>query len=164
MTITAPNGPAAPTTASISLTKRTADRLRTDVATLFSERETLARSVTDVTGDAADQAWLTERDSQLEQLDRRITRLRRALESAPVTTAPVAKDRVSVGVGVQLRFAGETESEPYLVGVMDEQDEGTTVLTPTSPLGRALLGAAVGDTITYQSPRGIEQVSVVSIG
>lgn len=165
MTITAPTAPTfAAASGSFQLSARAADRLRTDVATLWSERETLARSVVDTTGDAADQAWLAERDSQLEQLDRRITRLRQALDAAPVVPAALSKDRVSVGVAVQLRFDGEKTTERYFVGVMDEQDERTTVLTPSSPLGRALLGARIGDTVTYRSPRGAERVSVVSIG
>lgn len=165
MTITALSVPAAPAAgSSFSLSARAADRMRTDVATLFTERENLARSVVETTGDAADHAWLAERDSQLEQLDRRITRLRLALDSTPVATGPLTRDRVSVGVAVSLRFAGEKATERYFVGVMEEQDERTTVLTPSSPLGRALLGAAVGDTVTYSSPRGAEQVSVVAIG
>jgi len=37
-----------------------------------------------------------------------------------------------------------------------------SVMSPTSPLGAALMGATVGQTVSYQAPRGTLQVRVLS--
>jgi len=37
-------------------------------------------------------------------------------------------------------------------------------VSPTSPLGVALIGAKAGDTVTYEAPGGTLKVEIVSIG
>jgi Transcription elongation factor, GreA/GreB, C-term len=40
---------------------------------------------------------------------------------------------------------------------------GPPVITPMSPLGQALAGAASGQTLTYRTPRGTAAVVLVAI-
>jgi len=54
-------------------------------------------------------------------------------------------------------------AERYLIGNMEEQAEGADVISPTSPLGAALDGASVGDTITYEAPNGSLTVTVLDV-
>jgi transcription elongation factor GreB len=49
-----------------------------------------------------------------------------------------------------------------LVGV-DEADPRRGALSWRSPLAAALLGARVGDTVTFRSPRGDEELEVVAL-
>jgi transcription elongation factor GreA len=37
------------------------------------------------------------------------------------------------------------------------------VISPTSPLGASLIGARVGDTVTYEAPGGSLEVEVIEI-
>lgn len=53
--------------------------------------------------------------------------------------------------------------ETYRLGALGVHD-GPEVITPHSPLGRALAGAVAGQRVTYATPRGQSSVSVVSIG
>lgn len=146
------------------LSPAAAGRLRQRIDALLDERAAVVAAGRDVTGDAADQAALTARDLELERIDDQLRRLRDVLDSAVVADAAAGADRVAPGVAVTLRFGDDPQTERYLVGVMSEQDDDVTVVTPSSPLGKALLGAAVGDTVEYQSPRGVRQVTVVGLG
>ena len=90
-------------------------------------------------------------------LERRITILRSRLHNA-VVVGTGGSDVAVVGSRVVVKDeAGETmELEISSVG-------GQGTVSPTSPLGAALLGRQAGDTVTVQAPRGAWQATVVEI-
>lgn len=138
-------------------------RLRTHLTVLEAEREMHAKARFDTGGDIGDRAWRVEGETQLHQLDEQIRRLRNSLDSLDQPAAATPRDVVGLGATVQLRFLADSSVETYVVGSLDSQDEEFAVLTPESPLGRVLLGARVGDTVSYSAPRGNAQVLVVAI-
>ncbi len=73
-------------------------------------------------------------------------------------------DRVTVGTVVHLRFAGDDDVERFLVGSIEERHDDLEVLSPGSPLGQALMGAAPGDRRTYEVNGRTLEVEIVSIG
>ncbi len=73
-------------------------------------------------------------------------------------------DRVTVGSVVHLRFAGDDDVERFLVGSIEERHNDLEVLSPGSPLGLALMGAAPGDRRTYEVNGRTLEVEIVSIG
>ena len=97
------------------------------------------------------------------RMEGRIGRLSTILKNYKIIDPTASDGRVSVGVVVQLRFEGDTDTERYLVGSIEERADGVTVVSPTSPLGEALVGAAVKDVVDYQAPGGKLRVEVVSI-
>ena len=70
---------------------------------------------------------------------------------------------VEPGVLVELRHVGDDATEIYLVGSIEERHDTYDVVSTSSPLGQALLGAAPGATVTYQGPRRELSVEVVSV-
>lgn len=74
-------------------------------------------------------------------------------------------DTGAVGTGslVSIRYDGDTDVEQYLVGSIEERREGIEVVSASSPLGEALMGHKVGDTVSYQAPGGRLTVHVVAI-
>ncbi len=136
----------------LSDTARAALQARLEV--LLTQRvEAFAESTsTGATGDAADRAGNVEAIIRLEDLDARIGMLREQLSapSAPRTTG----DTVQVGSRVTIRFGAEPDVEPFLVGVLEEAGGKVEVITPASPLGRALLGARSGDEVAYRAASG----------
>ena len=104
------------------------------------------------TGDAADRAGNVEAIIRLEELDARIASLHEKLSAPPAQR--MVGDTVQVGSRVQLRFGGEAEAEAFLVGMLEEAIGSVEVITPTSPLGKALLGARSGDEVAYRSAAG----------
>ena len=54
-------------------------------------------------------------------------------------------------------------AERYVIGNMEEEVEGADVISPGSPLGSALQGAAVGDSVSYDAPNGALTVKVIEV-
>ncbi len=91
-------------------------------------------------------------------LERRITILRARLQHATVIdeAAAAASGVVTVGSKVSLeREDGEA---------MEIEISSVGGVSPDSPLGQALLGAAEGDEIEVAAPRGTWRARVVSVG
>lgn len=128
--------------------------------------ELVAQQGVETGGDLVDQASAATQQIEIESIDRRIARIRELLasadESAGQDAAPADSDTVAVGSTVTLRFE-DASTETYHVGLIEEQDDDIAALTPTSPLGRAILGQRVGDSVTYDAPAGQLTVEIVEV-
>ena len=49
------------------------------------------------------------------------------------------------------------------MGVIEERQDDVVVVSPGSPMGEALLGAAEGDAVEFDSPGGRQKVTVVEV-
>lgn len=85
----------------------------------------------------------------------RILHLAKLIENAEIVNAG-ALESVQTGVIVGLRYGDDDDVERYLLGSIEERVEGLDVMSPGSPLGAALMGHAVGDTVRYSTPAGAE--------
>ena len=85
----------------------------------------------------------------------RIRQLRQLLENASVGDAPEADGTVKAGMVVTVRFPGDSDTEKFLLGHR-EANAGTdiNVYSTTSPLGSAVIGHALGETVAYELPNG----------
>jgi len=72
-------------------------------------------------------------------------------------------DTVCPGSIVSVVYEGDDEPEQYLVGSIEEKRDDMLVVSPGSPMGVALLGSAIGDTVEYDSPGGSIRVEIVAI-
>ena len=72
-------------------------------------------------------------------------------------------DVVVPGTVVAVVYDGDDEPERMLVGSIEEQRDDVGVVSPGSPLGEALLGATVGDTVSFEAPSGSLSVRIVAI-
>ena len=100
---------------------------------------------------------------KLREIDRRIRFLSKRLDSAVVVdNAGRAHQRVRFGATVTIEFENGDEREVTIVGV-DELDSSDARISWRSPLARALLTAAVGDTVTVHAPRGPERVEIIAV-
>ena len=72
---------------------------------------------------------------------------------------------VSAGSIVTIMYEGDTPdmSETYLIGHMEEKTGHLDVMSPQSPLGAALLGAAEGHWVEYEAPTGMLRVQVLKV-
>ncbi|MHC5796989.1 GreA/GreB family elongation factor [Lacisediminihabitans sp. FW035] len=109
-------------------------------------------------------ATLTEEFAHLTSLphptDReaeRTSEVRRLLRSAEATIKP-DDGLVEPGMRITARLAGESRATVFVLGDRNlsilDPNMTTDVYSPTSPLGAAILGTRVGDTISYTTPSG----------
>ena len=85
----------------------------------------------------------------------RVKVLRHMLENAKIGAPDAAEGEVAQGQVVKVRLVEFDEEETFLLGSREEAaTTSISVYSPTSPLGAAVLGAKVGDTVTYETPAG----------
>ena len=101
---------------------------------------------------------------ELAKLEGRVAQLEQMLEKAEVGQA--ADDgTISPGFKVSYRFEDDDDVETFLLGAREMADDDIQVFSPQSPLGSALIGARIGDTVSYQAPNGKHlQVVIVDAG
>ena len=86
----------------------------------------------------------------------RIRQLEDMLRSARVGETPSEHGVVAPGMVVTIRFAGDDDTETFLLGAreMAGGDSGLQVYSPQSPMGAALVGHAAGAEVDYVAPNG----------
>ena len=98
------------------------------------------------------------------KMEGRILHLESILENSEIVELTAGSvDVVAPGTVVAIVFEGDDQSERMLVGSIEEKRDDVGVVSPGSPLGEALLGAAVGDTVSFEAPGGTQAVKVVAI-
>ncbi|WP_246456019.1 transcription elongation factor GreA [Nocardioides mesophilus] len=87
----------------------------------------------------------------------RIRQLEDMLRRAEVGETPADDGVVEPGMRVTTRFVGDSDTEVFLLGAREiETPDDLEVYSPQSPLGAAIIGSKVGDTIAYHAPNGKE--------
>jgi transcription elongation GreA/GreB family factor len=137
--------------------------LEQELADLHAERNAVAATLgdTDSAGDTADQADELQRATQLDRVDARITEITVRLDGA-AEAGPPRTDVVGPGSTATVRFADGAQETVQIGDVAEPLDQ--TLVTTDSPLGRALLGHRVGDSVSYEAPEGRTTVTVLSLG
>jgi transcription elongation factor GreA len=92
----------------------------------------------------------------------RVRQLEAMLKYA-VVVETIEADRVDSGTVVEVLMEGDDEPSTYLVGSIEERNTGYDVISPASPLGKALLGHAPGDVVTFEAPAGKFNVEIITI-
>ena len=97
-------------------------------------------------------------------MEGRIRQLEHILENAEII-APPAAGVVGPGSVVTVVYEGdsETDAERYLVGHIEERVGDLDVVSPTAPLGAALIGAKAGEWVSYDAPTGSLRVQVLKV-
>ena len=90
-------------------------------------------------------------------LERRITILRERLRNAHVIDEEAAAASGVVSVGSKVEVEDERGERLHV------EISSVGGVSPESPLGRALLGASVGDTVEVEAPRGAWHARVIQI-
>lgn len=116
----------------------------------------------------ADLAALKARPDRLDKLPEaaaeRDLRWLEARRKAAVVIDPAAHDLSEVAFGLAVTVADEDGQEAtYEIVGEDEADATRQRIAPNSPLARALLGAQVGDVVTWKRPSGPLELEVLRI-
>ncbi|MBW3610782.1 MAG: GreA/GreB family elongation factor [Actinomycetota bacterium] len=147
------------------LSRATYERLRAELENLTGEgRIDIAHKIeaARALGDLSENGDYHAAKEQQGKMEARIRQISGVLQDAVVVDA-TDTTTVVVGTVVELRFGGDLDTERFLVGNIEERHDDLEVLSPGSPLGQAIVGAAVGEHRTYEvngNQLGIEIVSI----
>jgi transcription elongation factor GreA len=119
-------------------------------------------SDSDMTSDRADQAQLVERVHELQWVRDRIAEISQLLADLRQPRGQVRSGRIGVGATVDLEHQDGSREAVWL-GSPGLAPTDEAVVTPSSPLGQALLGHQVGDSVDYTTPAGPQRVRVLAV-
>lgn len=143
-----------------------ARRLREELDTLWSvERPAVTRAVAEAAaqGDRSENAEYIYGKRRLREIDRRVRYLRGRLDGMKIVTEPPSdRGRVFFGAWVTIEEATGARRRHRIVGP-DEFDRQAGYISMDSPLGRALLGKRLGDTVEVALPSGLQKFTVAGI-
>jgi transcription elongation factor GreA len=159
----------------IWLTQEAYDRLQAELAHLSGPvRAELSKKI----GEARDEGDLREnggyhaaREEQGKN-EAQVRKLQDMLRRARVGAAPKDNGVVQPGMKVTIRFAGDDDTETFVLGSREalalDDSVDVEIYSPNSPLGEAISGKKRGQKATYTAPNGrdvtVEIVDTVPFG
>ena len=153
-----------PRTKQVHLTADGIARLQSELTILTTQKrpEVIGRirSAKEL-GDLKENADYTAAREEQSFLEGRIQAIEAQLRDAVVIQAPAAGSRVGLGSIVTVETEGD-EMRIEIVGTQESSPKDGRI-SGSSPVGRALLGGAVGDEVVVQSPSGAIGYRIVKI-
>ena len=147
------------------LTQEAADRLAAELANLETEGRTevikkieAARAEGDLKENGG---YHAARDEQ-GKIEARIRQLKQMLENATIGAPPASADGV-VGAGMIVSAIVAGDEMRFLLGSREIATDDLDVYSEKSPLGSAVLGAKIGDKVSYTLPNR-KSISVEILG
>jgi len=86
------------------------------------------------------------------KMEARIRQLTQLLETATIGETPPDDGVVEPGMVVTVEMFGDEET--FLLGSREINDDTMQVYSEKSPIGDAVNGATIGETVTYEAPNG----------
>ncbi|MGI9171090.1 MAG: transcription elongation factor GreA [Candidatus Nanopelagicus sp.] len=146
------------------LTQEAADRLATELADLEGPlRAEIIKKIETARaeGDLKENGGYHAAREEQGKIEGRIRQLKHMLEHAHIGTPPVGESGV-VGLGMLVTVDIAGDEIKFLLGSREIASGDVDVYSEKSPLGSAVLGAKVGQTVTYTAPTGKQiQVAVL---
>jgi transcription elongation factor GreA len=142
------------------LTPESHDRLKIELDQLIANRPIIAAEINErrEEGDLKENGGYHAAREEQGQQEARIRQLQELLNNAKVGEAPTQSGVALPGSVVKVYYDGdESDTETFLIATREEGGNSNSkleVYSPNSPLGGALLDAAVGDTREYVLPNG----------
>ena len=115
-------------------------------------------------GDLSENAEYDAAKDEQRDIEARIEELENILKNAEVVVEEdVDVSKVNIGSKVTVfDFEYDEELEFYIVG-STEADSMQMKISNESPVGRALIGASIGDTVDVETPEGAVSYKVIKI-
>lgn len=133
------------------------DQLKNKVRPKAVTRLTAARAM----GDLAENSEYTAAREGLTLIDTRIAEIDAIMQQVEIVSAQKSNGAVQLGDTVKVKV--EDGHEEYAIVGELEADIAQNKISDTSPIGKALLGSKIGDSVTISTPAGEMIYKIVSI-
>lgn len=151
----------------VLLTSEGLTRLQEELDNLKNVRRkenTAALKVAKSFGDLSENSEYDEAKNEQAEIEARITEIENMLKNAEIIDEDdVATDVVSVGAKISVKDLEDQEIAEYLIVGSTEADPMKGKISDESPLGAALLGHKVGETVIVEAPMGKLEYEIINI-
>jgi transcription elongation factor GreA len=153
--------------AKVRLTAEGKARLTSELEQLTQVRraeitERIIQAREEAHGDSGDSTAYEEAKTDLLLLEQRISELQNTLAEVEVVDEVGEHSEASLGAHVTVKDESGAEEE-YVIVDHAEADPRHRRISDTSPVGKALVGHRVGDTVTVETPEGTHKLTITSI-
>ena len=139
------------------LTQEAYDRLQAEHDRLIAARPDVSKMIEKAReeGDLRENGGYHAAKEEQGKQEARIRQLEQLLRNARVGEAPTSAGVAGPGMVVTVRFEGDDQPERFLLGSREDHVGGDLeIYSVASPLGKALSGVRVGETVSYDLPNG----------
>ena len=151
----------------IYVTEEGLEKIKTELEFLKTERRAEISHRLELAiahGDLSENADYDYAKQEQAFVEGRIKDLEDSLRRAEIIDHDGRNDKVRVGSTVTLYEEGyEDEEETYYIVGVHEADPGNGRISNESPIGKALLGAKVGQTVKVLAPAGLMEFTIKKI-
>ena len=148
------------------LTQEAFDRLKAELEQLLNvERQAIAKKIQEAReeGDLKENGGYHAAKDQQGIIEARIARINQILANSVVGESQEASDKVAQGMVIEIML-GEKKMEFLLGSAEMAENTDLTVYSPDSPMGNAIMGAKIGETVSYTAPTGkLLTVKIVAV-
>ena len=137
------------------LTQEAYDRLKAELAELTGPARTEIAKKIDAArqeGDLRENGGYHAAREEQGKMEARIRQLQQLLDTAIIGETPPDDGIVEPGMVVTVEMFGDEET--FLLGSREIGDDSIQVFSEKSPIGAAVNGHSVGETVTYATPSG----------
>ncbi len=115
-------------------------------------------------GDLSENSEYDEAKNEQAKIEARITDLEVMLKDVKVISdSDITNDKVMLGVKVTVRDEQKGKDLNFRIVGTAEVDASKGMISDESPIGKALMGHAIGETVIAEAPRGEMKFTIVDI-
>ncbi|MDR1483048.1 MAG: transcription elongation factor GreA [Synergistaceae bacterium] len=115
-------------------------------------------------GDLSENAEYHVAKEEQEKLEGRISRLEYKLNKAKVVDFDdIDTSHANLGTTIMIQDMDKGSMYTYMLVGTEESDPKENKISVSSPVGKAIIGKAVGDEVSVRVPKGIRRLKVVEI-
>src|SRR3954468_18642538 len=148
------------------LSRAAFDRLKEELDDLTTRgRVEIARKIETARelGDLSENGDYHAAKEEQGKMEGRILHLETLIRNAEIVEGG-SNDVVVAGSVVEIQYEGDDDTERYLLGSIEERRSDLEVMSPGSPMGKALLGHRVSDVVDFETPAGkVLKVEIVGL-
>lgn len=146
------------------LTKEGIQELKKELKELIDERGPIAERIKTARefGDLAENAEYSAARTEQGQTESRIVEIEHILQNVKIITKPKGDNLVQLGSNVKLKSESGKHKEFQVVGTV-EADPLKGKISDESPIGQALLGKKIGESVEIKTPTEIIVYKLVDI-
>lgn len=146
------------------LTRAGVDELQTELDALIAKRADIADAIKTAReqGDLTENAEYQSARAEQERNEARIAELENIVQNVEIIKKPRGDSKVQLGSTVKLKGGGGKAKEFQVVGTV-EANPLIGKISDESPIGQAMIGKKVGDSVEIVTPNDTHTYKIVDI-